>query len=340
MAQAPAIILSHLLLPAVLALLIVTSPAAAGLPLAPVADVPLEGGTGRFDYQSLDAASHRLFVSHMGAGTVAVFDTEARRQIADLPDFPGATGILVVPALNRTFVSVTGGLLSAIAGGGRIAAIDTKSLKTVWTLAAGHFPDGIAYVPENHTLYVSDENGAAELIVDAIAGKLIATIPLGGEAGMTALDPQSGRVRVNVQTTGELVAIDPKTNRIVGRDRLQPDCKHNHGLLIDGHQAFIACDGNAKLVVYDLAAWHESSFFYVGDEPDVLALDPVRHRLYVASESGNVSVIDTAALKKLGDGFAGPDAHSIAVDPASGLVYLPLRNLHGRPVMRIMAPVP
>lgn len=40
------------------------------------------------------------------------------------------------------------------------------------------------------------------------------------------------------------------------------------------------------------------------------------HRLYVASESGTVAVVDVAgALRKLTEGNAGPNAHSVAVDP-------------------------
>jgi hypothetical protein len=33
-----------------------------------------------------------------------------------------------------------------------------------------------------------------------------------------------------------------------------------------------------------------------------------------------------------------PHAHSVAVDPATHLVYFPLENVGGQPVLRIMAP--
>src|SRR3954454_10653170 len=48
-------------------------------PLTLVADVPLPGGTGRFDYQSLDQQSGRLYIAHMGPGRLLVFDTRADR---------------------------------------------------------------------------------------------------------------------------------------------------------------------------------------------------------------------------------------------------------------------
>ena len=60
--------------------------------------------------------------------------------------------------------------------------------------------------------------------------------------------------------------------------------------------------------------------------------------LYAASESGVVSVFRIArhGLIKLGEGYVGDDAHSVAVDPATGLVCLPIEALPGRPVLKIM----
>lgn len=314
-----------------------------GLPLTLVTDVPLSGDTSRFDYLSIDSAAHRLFISHMGAGTVVVFDLTAQREVDDLKGFPGATGITFVPSLNRVFVSVTGHWWNSVVGGGAIAAIDAKTLRTLWKTPAGRFPDGSAFVASVNRLYVSDESGERELVLDAKSGKLLAAIPLDGEAGMTAFDPISGRVYVNVQTRDEIAAIDPATNRITHRYALPATCQNNHGLLIDApsRRAFIACDDDAKLFVFDLATMRAVQALNVGDKPDVLAFDPVRKHLYVASESGIVTVFDISSAKvvTLGEGFAGNNAHSIAVDPSTGLVYLPIRNLNGRPALRIMEPV-
>jgi hypothetical protein len=74
-------------------------------------------------------------------------------------------------------------------------------------------------------------------------------------------------------------------------------------------------------------------------EIDVLAFDPGLGRLYAASESGTVVVFAVAAdrtVTRLGRGFVGPNAHSVAVDPRTHLVYFPIANLGGRPVLRIM----
>src|SRR5438046_10584155 len=65
-------------------------------PLRVVADVPLPGSASRFDYQSLAPASGRLFISHMGAGQLVVFDLRAGRVIANLDGFATVTCVLAV----------------------------------------------------------------------------------------------------------------------------------------------------------------------------------------------------------------------------------------------------
>ncbi len=312
----------------------------AQLPLVTVADVPLPGGTNRFDYQSLDGAEHLLFISHMGAGRVVVFNTTTRSVVADLRGFPEATGVTAVPGLHRVFVSVTGHWWDQAFFGGSIVVLNSATLKTLARTPAGTFPDGSAYVPAVKRLFVSDESGRTETVIDIITNRRIATISLGGEAGMTVYDPVTRRVYVNVQTLDELLAIDPVTEQIVARYPLPAACHHNHGLLLDvpARLAFIACDHNARLLVMSLHTMQVTAVHRVGRDPDVLALDLQRKRLYVASESGIISVfhITKDGLRKLGQGYVGDDAHSIAVDPVTGLAYLPIENFHGKPVLKIV----
>jgi DNA-binding beta-propeller fold protein YncE len=46
--------------------------------LQTIVDVPLPGSASRFDYQSLDEASGRLVIAHMGADQVVIVDTATR----------------------------------------------------------------------------------------------------------------------------------------------------------------------------------------------------------------------------------------------------------------------
>ena len=101
----------------------------------------------------------------------------------------------------------------------------------------------------------------------------------------------------------------------------------------------VANEGSATLLVVDLRMMQVVSTQRVGDDPDVLAFDPGLGRLYVAAESGTVSVFRVQGRTLVREGeLRMPHAHIVAVDPATHLVYVPLENLGGRPVLRIMAP--
>jgi hypothetical protein len=62
-------------------------------PLKQVADVPLSGPAVRFDYQSLDASHGRLYLAHMNADHLVVFDTKKREVVANLDGFPNVHGV-------------------------------------------------------------------------------------------------------------------------------------------------------------------------------------------------------------------------------------------------------
>jgi YVTN family beta-propeller protein len=296
-----------------------------------IADIPLSGGASRFDYQSLDQQKGLLFIAHLGASTVSVFDTRTRKVVADIPAIPGVHGVLAIPELGRVYASAT--------DANQVAVIDEHTLHVLTTIPGGVYPDGLAYDPVHRHLFVSDEAGQTETVIDTATNQRIATIPLGGEAGNTQYDPVSGHIFVDVQTQNQLVAIDPATNRILTRAAL-PGCQHDHSLLIDGNArlAFVACDSNNVLLVIDLAhEMHVLSIQPVGETPDVLAEDTNRKVLYVACESGVVSIFQEQGqvMRKVGDQFMAPEAHNIAVDQQTHQVYLPLEEVEGKPVLRI-----
>src|SRR2546430_11063715 len=120
-------------------------------PLRLVADVPLPGSASRFDYQSLEPASGRLFISHMGAGQLVVFDVRAGRVIANLDGFPTVTGVLAVPVEHRAYASAT--------GDHAVAVVNDSTLQIVARVPGPRFPDGIAYAPEERRGVVSGAAG-------------------------------------------------------------------------------------------------------------------------------------------------------------------------------------
>jgi DNA-binding beta-propeller fold protein YncE len=302
-------------------------------PLKVVADVPLPGAAVRFDYQYCDPSQGRLYIAHMNANQLVVFDTRKRAVIANLDGFPSVHGVWAVPELGRVYASAT--------GKHQVNVVDANTLKTIASVGPINYPDGIAYAPAVKRIFVSDEHGDADAVIDATTNTLVTTIPLGGGAGNTVFDPGSGQILVAVHEKNELVAIDPATAKIIGRYPL-PGIKSPHGIALDSatRLAFIAGEENHKLAVVDLTAMKVLAVHEVGEDPDVLAFDPGLKQLYVSAESGHVTVFreNGKSLTAAGKLFL-PHGHTVSVDPDTHLVYFPLENLDGHPVLRIMAPI-
>jgi YVTN family beta-propeller protein len=302
------------------------------LPLKTVTTVSLPGDASRFDYESLDPKTHLLFLAHLAASQVVVFNVKTNHVVATIPDVDQVHGVLAVPELGRVFATAT--------GSNEVAVIDEHTLKVVDRVAGGTYPDGMAYDAADKKLYVSDESGDTDTVINTKTNKRVATIALGGDVGNTQYDANSHRAYVNVQTRGDLVAIDPSKNAIAARYPLS-DCGGNHGLYLDEahRKAYIACEDNAKLVVFDLASLKQTQTFGIGADPDVLAYDTGRSLLYVATESGTVSMFSAAAtnLRKIGEAFLAKNAHIVAVDQRTHRVYFPVLSDSG-PRMLVMKP--
>jgi DNA-binding beta-propeller fold protein YncE len=308
------------------------SAASSGLPLQEVARVALSGPPVRFDYTNFDPSTGWLWISHMDADELLAFDTRTRKIVRTI-SVPGVHGVIAVPALGRVYASATNDR--------QVLTIDSRSGKILARAPAGEYPDGLAYDPAQKHVFVSDEAGGVETVISAW-GKRIATIPLGGQAGNVQYDSRSGDVLADVQTRNQIAVIDPRTDRIIKRISV-PHCVNDHSLYIDAaHRlAFVTCDGSATLLTLDLRTMKFTSYADVGVAPDVLAYDPALRRLYVSAESGTVAVfVETAhAARRLGLAFLAHEAHTVAVDPATHLVYFPLEEgSTGEPQLLIMKP--
>ena len=311
----------------------VTSGAPPRTGLRLVREIPLPGPANRFDYQSVDPVTGRIYMNHMNAGRTIIFDANNAKVIAEIADVPRATGVWAIPSHHQVYVSA--------AGAHEVVIIDDRTLKVLARVGGIRFPDGIAYAPSADKVFVSDESGGSDVVIDPNSMRKRSTIDLNGEAGNTHYDSVSQCILVAVQTRNQLVAIDPVRERIVQRYDL-PGSDGPHGFTLDEQRrlAFITSEGNGMLQVVDLRTMKVVQNVNGPDDPDVLAWDPGLRRLYVGAESGVLSVywLDGTTLRPAGE-VRAPHAHTVSVDPRTHLVYLPLENVNGRPVLRIYEPI-
>ena len=275
-----------------------------------IANVPLPGDTSRLDYESFDPRTHRLFIAHLGAGSVIAFDTRAQRVVGTVDGTPSVRGVLAVPELGYVY--------AAAEGSGEIAVIDERTLAVVARISGAGDVDGLAFDPHTKHVFVSDESGHRDPVIDTRTNQIVARVDLGGEAGNTQYDSRSGRIFVAVQTRDQLVEIDPRTNAVVGRYDL-PGCLHAHG---------VAIDVDARAVRPRGRVWESESTCSPSTPADISST----LRRKAASFD-----VRAGRFARIAQAFFAPNAHVVGIDDAHRL-FFPLHNIEGHPLLRIVLP--
>ena len=291
-----------------------------------VARIRLPGDNSRFDYASLDPGRGLLFVAHLGASQVVEINIRTGRVVRTIGGVSQVHAVLVVPALHRVYATATGTDM--------LVRINEGTGRVLGQSPTGQYPDGLAYDPANGTIWTTNEADGSETVIDALTGASRGTVRFGEEVsvGNVAYDPVTGHMLVDVQSKDQLAVIDPATHSVIRRVRL-PGCDDDHGLALDStaRLAFVACDFNSVLLTVDMDTWRVTGIAKVGPEPDVVAVDVRAGRLYVASESGWVAIFQREGRRVhvIDSQYLGDDAHSVAVDPATGRSYFPVLKASG-----------
>jgi len=298
-----------------------------------VAEFDLPGPAGkRFDYLTIDPDDHYLISAHLAAGQTYVIDLRTNKVVATVTDTPGAEGVEYVPEFKKFYTSN--------AGDNTIGVVDLHHMKVVKKLRTERKPDGSAYAAPFHKLYVSDERGEAEAIVDVTTDEIVKTLHFNSETGMPQYDPVARKIYVNLQDDNIFAVIDPATDEVIGRYPVGR-CQGNHGMTLDPehHRAFLSCEGNNLMTVFDLDKHEPIAYLEMATGPDVIKFDPGRDRIYAACYSGVISVFqedDPQHYRKLQDFTVQHAVHSLAVDPETHRVYTPEQEENGKAVARMI----
>ncbi|MGZ3656920.1 MAG: YncE family protein [Bdellovibrionota bacterium] len=305
--------------------------AASTLRQSSVIELPGKPGL-RFDYLKIDYKDHYLLSAHLGADQTYVIDLKTEKLLKTITDTPGAEGIEYVPELDKAYTSNW--------RDHTIGVINLKEMRGTKKIPAEQKPDGSAYAAPFHKLYVSDERAKALIVVDVVHDTVVTTLRFESETGMPQFDPVTKKIYLNLQDQNLFAEIDPATDTVLNKFPVG-DCKGNHGMALDPdhHLAFLACEENDMVAVFNLDHHTVVAEFPVPSGIDVIAFDPGLGRLYSACYSGAISVVqedDPSHFRKLEDFPVQPKVHSLAVDLETHKVYSPEQQENGQPASKLI----
>src|ERR1700761_2141786 len=151
------------------------------------------GGEGGWDYLTVDAKTHRLFVPR--STHTMVIDADTGKVLGDIPGQTTAHGVAIASSVGRGFITDGG-------GGGGIVVFDLKTYSVLGRIPTMPDSDGIIYDEKlDRVLAVSGDGGALMTFkpdIDPKNGKIDPPIELGGAPEFLASDG-TGRVYINLE---------------------------------------------------------------------------------------------------------------------------------------------
>src|SRR5947209_5205277 len=179
------------------------------------------GGTGGWDYVTVDSANRRIYASH--ATSVEVLDADSGKVAGQISQLHGVHGIAVAPDLNKGFI--TNGQTSSV------TVFDLKTLEKTGEPAAGKGPDAVCYEPKTRRVLVINHGGTDATSFDAKTNEIVKTIPTGAGGEFCVVDG-TGKVYVNLETSSEILEIDAAKSEVTRKASVAP-CEGPSGLSID-----------------------------------------------------------------------------------------------------------
>ncbi len=275
------------------------------------------GGDGGWDYVTLDAKNHRLYVPR--STHTMVIDAESGKTLADIPGQKHNHGVALVPEVGRGFISD---------GAGSVVIFDLKTNAVLGTIAAQPDADGIIYDSASGlVLVVSGDNGVLMTLkpdVDPKTGSIDAPIELGGKPEFLASDG-AGKVYINLVDKNEVAVVDIKARKVLAHWPVAPG-GNPVGMSMDtkNRRLFIGCRNPQKLIVMSADDGKVLADLPIGVGVDATRFDG--SQAFASCRDGKLNIAGESAPGKfeiLQTVTTPVGAKTMDIDAGAHKVYLP-----------------
>ena len=272
------------------------------------------GGEGGWDYLTYEPGAHRLLITR---GThVMVIDTNTLKPAGDIPDLTGIHGVALAPQMNKGFISN--------GGDDSVVVFDFKTLKATDKIKVGNRPDAIVYDPVSKHVFAFNAKSQDSTVIDAASGKVLATLPLGGQPEASAADGK-GKVFVNIEDKNEIAAIDTHSNAVTARWALK-GCEGPSAFALDAaHGRLFSGCHNKLMAVTDASSGATVATTPICSGVDAGDFNPKTQEAFMSCGDGTLAVIhedspDKYSARQTVQTQRG--ARTMALDTDTNAIYL------------------
>lgn len=318
------------------------------------------GGTGNWDYLTMDPQSSRLFITHGPA--VQVVDTDTGTLAGQITGFRNVHSIALDDSGDFGFASD--------GPANQVDVFDLQAFKIVARIPTGPSPRAVVYEPQTRLVFAVSANPlprnavpsrqavqtvkSSVTVIDAHRRTVMGSILLPGKLGFAATDG-AGQLYVVLEDRDEIASIDatyikarlhgspgaaniidwsalPRSAQSSGNHvrffLLGTECSDPNALAVDSaHMRLFAACGNLTMVVLNASTGEQIASLPTGAGDQAIGYDPNRGLIYTANGDAMGSL--TVIHQDITDTYAviytlptRPRARTLAVNPANGDVYL------------------
>jgi DNA-binding beta-propeller fold protein YncE len=342
-------------------LLVATHPLGAEQSYAQVAtialpNVPPAKGAFSFDISWVDPGTHRYFLADRTNNGIDVIDTLTNTYLFTLAagHFRGWTGhaatsgpdgIVVLPRLHQIWAGD---------GDSTVKVVDLRSGLVVATVPTGgtRRADELAYDPRDHLVMIANDADTPPFLtfISTTRRTVVGKIPYPQATNgleQPVWDPADDMFYQNVPATtahpgGEVDRIDPATMRVVATYPLT-DCMPAGLALGPARHLLVGCSGDAidagaraQTLVMDARTGRIVATITQVGGSDEVGYNPGDHHYYVAANHMTstglkggartpvLGIIDASTNAWIANVPTSAASHSVAADPATNRVFVPL----------------
>jgi DNA-binding beta-propeller fold protein YncE len=280
-------------------------------------------GAGRWDYLTVDAGAHLLYLTH--GDSVDVIDVTNGKIVGSIIGLKGVHGVALDPGGEEGYISD--------GADNSVVVFDRHSFAVKQKIAAGINPDGIAYDPATATVWAFNGRSKNATVIDTKTKQVVATVALPGKPEFPAADGK-GSVFANIEDMNEIVRIDAATHAITATWPLK-GCESPSGLAIDiaRRRLFSVCDGKV-MAVTNADTGGSVATVPIGDGPDAVTYDTKRKLVFSSNGDGTLTVVKQKSPDRyevLQNVVTQKSARTLALDSATGAIFLAAAEFGPRP---------
>jgi YVTN family beta-propeller protein len=238
---------------------------------------------GRIDHMAVDLKRQRLFVAELGNDSVGVVDLANRSMIRTIAGLSEPQGIGYEPSTDTVYI--------ANARDGSVRLFEANEYKEIGRLELGSDADNVRIdAAANRVIIGYGDGGLA--VLDPSVRRKITSISLKAHPESFQIEPDSGRIFVNLPNAHAVAVVDGRTGKQVATWPM--DKGGNFAMTIDRDHGriLVVFRSPAQLAAFSLTDGKPIASAETCDDVDDLFMDSKRGRVYVSCGPGYIDVFE------------------------------------------------